>query len=119
MLRVGLAGHKPWALGLLLLLFLSLPVLLAVFEGLELLGSRFSLEVCLPFRIGHAVNPFLGFGITDCQAFLSGRCAVPLGQTVAAKISQDHQVDVLCFGVSLQVLKEAAEGCGFKFGLRL
>ena len=89
----------------------------AVGESRFLLGGGFRLVFRLPFLKGHAVDELACTLFVERNAALIGCILHPVGEAVAAKARQIHQVDVLHIGAIAQMGDEAAKGGGFQFQL--
>lgn len=90
---------------------------MAFLKSGHLLRRRFGLVLCFPLAIGHAIDTLFGFIDGHFEACLVGSLAVPAREAIAAKITKDHQVDVLYIGALPQMHHETAEGGGVQFVL--
>ena len=72
------------------------------------------MEFLFPFGVRHAVDAFSGSLFGHLDAFGRGRLTVPIAKTVAAEVSEDHQVDVLNIFAIIEVGEEAPERGGVK-----
>ena len=54
-----------------------------------------------PLGIRHAINNFPRLIVINLLAFLFGRRHIPLGKTIATKIGQIHQINILHFRLGL------------------
>jgi hypothetical protein len=73
-------------------------------------------QALLLLLVRHAVHRLAGFRIGQRDAALFSAREVPLGEAVAAKAGQVHELDVLNIAALGEVLQEAAESRGFEFG---
>jgi hypothetical protein len=79
----------------------------AFLHALQLFGRRFALIFGFPFGGGHTVDEFAGLFLGERAV----RLHHPVGEAIAAKSSEAHQVDILGIVPVLQMRDEAAEGC--------
>ena len=63
--------------------------------GRALLRGRLGLVPGLPLRVGHSVHDLARLVVVQGEALLLGRRPIPLGQAVAAKAREVHEIDVL------------------------
>src|SRR5260221_7655591 len=73
----------------------------------------------LPIVIRHAVDDLAGFRIAERDALLLGRRAVPLGQAVAAKAGQVHEIEVLHVGALAQMRDQVPKRRSLELRTRL
>lgn len=79
----------------------------AFLHPLQLFRRRFALILCLPLCGGHAVDQRARFVFRELPVGLHH----PIGQAIAAKASEAHEVDILRIMPVLQMRDEAAK-CG-------
>ena len=65
-----------------------------------------------PLVVGHAINPLLCLVHGDFEPAAFGRSLVPFGETIPAEVSEDHEIDVLHFGVYRKVIEKSTKNCG-------
>ncbi len=85
------------------------------FKSLFLCFGCFCLIFLFPFIIGHAVNHFPCLWLLHCNSLVASRLLISVGQTVAAKSRQVHQINILnIISVSQMGNQSAKSGC-FQF----
>ena len=90
-------------------------LLACFFERGLLFGRGFLLVLGAPLVVGHAVDDFAALLLAHRDALGVGCVFHPVGETVAAKAGQIHQIDVLHVSARTQVLDQAAVDGGFEF----
>jgi hypothetical protein len=83
-----------------------------ILHPLQLLRRCFGLKLRLPFSGGHAVDQRAGVVLSQISPLRIGRLHDPIGQTIAAKASEPHQVDIFRIVAVLQMGDQAPEGGG-------
>src|SRR5580700_1316904 len=81
----------------------------------HLLRTGGALIFRLPGLIRHAVDRLAALVLGHADALVVGGVLEPVGEAVAAKAGEVHQVDVLDVGPLAQVLDKAPEGGGLEF----
>src|SRR6516225_8152318 len=90
-------------------------LLTCFFERSLLFGRGVLLVFGAPFVIGHAVDDLAALLLGHRDSLGVGGIFHPVGEAVAAKTGQIHQIDVLHVGARAQVLDQAAVDGGFEF----
>src|ERR1700687_375061 len=92
----------------------SMPAL-ALLHARELLRRGGTLVHRLPGVIGHAVDRLAALVLAHHSALGVGFLLEPVGQAIATKAREIHQVDILHDGARAQMFDEAAEYSRFQF----
>ena len=85
------------------------------FHRRELLGTGRALMGRLPGLVGHAVDGLAALVLAHPSALGVRLFLEPVGQAVAAKAREIHQVNVLDIAAGTQMLDKTPEHGGFKF----